>query len=236
MRLVLRIGGSLGVRHVPRQSGGCRSSRGLSVPGFCGRRRRWDGPRGTVAGDGDRRRLGTAVLRLVMNFNAAGRFTPPQQRFVAPNSAFLPGAPKAPLGGVQPHRTSGAAKRRCRRPADKSRGAPSRGTRRAVASSRDALRLRRASVVTTAKLGSDDAARRRIHNPETRVVRGFSQPGTEGPKSAGKCQRAKTQVFSRSANRQTPMFDLGCKAESDALLAGHGTCIVSGNVATLRLL
>ena len=96
---------------------GCRSSRGLSVPGLCGRRRRRDGLGGTVAGDGARRHLGTAVSRLVLNCNAAGRFTPSQQRFVAPSGAFLPGAPKAPSGGVQPHRIGGAAKRRCRRPA-----------------------------------------------------------------------------------------------------------------------
>ena len=87
MRGVLRIGGFLGVRHVPRQSGACGSSCSLSVPGFCGRRRLGDGLGRTVAVTGNRRRLGIVVSLFVMNCNAAGRVTPPQQRFVPRQAA-----------------------------------------------------------------------------------------------------------------------------------------------------
>ena len=113
------------------------------------------------------------------------------------------GRPEAP-GGVQPHRITGAAKRPCRRSADNIPGAPSRGAGKAAAFSRYALPLRRTSVVTTAKLGSDDAARRDLHNQETRSVRGFSRPGAEEPKSARKCQRAKRQFFRASAKKLYP--------------------------------
>ena len=120
MRGVLRIGGFLDVRHVPRQSGGCCSMWGLSMPGFRGRHRLRDGHGGTAAGDSARRRLGTAVSRLVMNCIATGRVTPPQQHDAARSAAHLPGAPKAPRGGVQPTTflapRSGARARR-RRPA-----------------------------------------------------------------------------------------------------------------------
>ncbi len=152
MRGVLRIGGFPGVRHVPRQSGACCSSCSLSVPGFCGRRRRRDGLGGTVAGDGTRRRLGIAVSRLVMNRNAAGRVTPPRRCFVprpaarsfrAPQRRLLAASSRTALAalqsavvGVQPTTFLGA---------------PSRGAGKAAASSRDALHLRRASVVTSAK-------------------------------------------------------------------------------------
>ena len=152
MRGVLRIGRFLGVRHVPRQSGACGSSCRLSVPGFCGRRRRREGFGGTVAGDGTRRRLGTAVSRFVMNCNVAGRVTPPQQRcaprpaarsFRAPQRRLLAASSRTVLPalqsavvGVQP--TTFLAPRP---------GAQARRRRSAA----DALHLRRASVVTSAK-------------------------------------------------------------------------------------
>ena len=181
MRGVLRFGGFPGVRH---------------VPGFYGRRRGRDGLGGTVAGDGSRRRLGTAVSRLVMNCHAAGRVTPPQQLGASrPAARAFQAPPKGATCGVQPQRMSGAAKRRCRRPADNIPGAPSRGARRAAASSRDALRLRRASVVTTAKLGSDDALRQHRHVEETPCLRGFSRIGLGQSRSAGKCRRAKECFF-----------------------------------------
>ena len=110
MRGVLRIGRFLGVRHVPRQSGACGSSCRLSVPGFCGRRRRREGFGGTVAGDGTRRRLGTAVSRFVMNCNVAGRVTPPQQRcaprpaarsFRAPQRRLLAASSRTVLPALQ---------------------------------------------------------------------------------------------------------------------------------------
>ena len=61
------------------------------------------------------------------------------------------GRSEAPPGGVQPHRMRGAAKRPCRRPADNVLGVASSNAGKAAASSRVALRVRRASVVTTAK-------------------------------------------------------------------------------------
>ena len=144
--------------------------------------------------------------------------------------------PKGATCGVQPRCIAGAARRPWRRADASIPDAPSRGARKAAASSRHALRVRRASVVTTAKLGSDDAVRRRSDNLETRAVRGFSQPGAEERKSAGTCQRAKRRFFRARQKRSTPMFDLVRKAESDARLAGQGAVIVSGYAATLRLL
>ena len=204
MRGVLRIEGFLGVRHVPRQSGACGSSCSLSVPGFCGRRRLGDGLGGTVAGDGTRRRLGIVVSRFVMNCNAAGRVIPSQQRCVPRPAVRSFRAPQRRLLVASSRTVLGAAKRRCRRPADNLFGAPSRGAGKAAAFSRHALQVRRTSVVTTAKLGSDDAARRYLNNRETRSVRGFSQPGAEGSKSAGKCQRAKRQFFFALGKKVVP--------------------------------
>ena len=128
MRGVLRIGGFLGVRHVPRQSGAGCSSCSLSVPGFCGRRRLGDGLGRTVAVTGNRRRLGIVVSLFVMNCNAAGRVTPPQQRFVprpaarsfrAPQRRILAAfsrtvltAFRSAVGGVQPQRLAGTAQQR----------------------------------------------------------------------------------------------------------------------------
>ena len=115
--------------------------------------------------------------------------------------------PQGATCGVQPHPIAGAARCRSRRSAGGISGAPSRGASEAAASSRQALRVRRESVVTTvelARLGSDDALRRRTDNPETRVVRGVSRSGAQRRKSAGKCQRAKTRFFSRSAKKYTP--------------------------------
>ena len=158
--------------------------------------------------------------------NMPGRVTPPRV-FAAPRSAArsFPAPPKGATCGVQPRSIAGAPKRPGRRPAGGIPGAPSRGAREAAASSRLALRVRRESVVTTvelARLGSDDALRRMACNPETRVVREVSRPGMERPKSAEKCQGAKTQVFALGKKSTSPMFDLVRKAESDAQLAGQG--------------
>ena len=90
------------------------------------------------------------------------------------------------LVGVQPTTVSGP------RPS---------GPGKAAASSRRALPSRRASVVTTTKLGSDDAVRRTLHVPETRSVRGFPTFGPEEPKSAGKCQGVKWSFFHPEAKK-----------------------------------
>ena len=155
-----------------------------------------------------------------------GRVTPPRV-MAAPRPAAraLPAPPKGATCGVQPRSIAGAPKRHSRRPAGGFSGAPSRGASKAAASSRQALRVRRESVVTTvelARLGSDDALRRRTDNPETRVVRRVSRPGMRRPKSAEKCQGAKRGFFRTQQKSTTPMFDLVRKAESDAQLAGQG--------------
>ena len=221
MRGLLRFGGFPGVRHVPRQSGACCSTWGLSVPGFCGRRRRRDGHGGAVAGDGSRRRLGTAVSRLVMNRNGTGRVTPPQQLGAPrPAARSFRAPPKGATCGVQPHRITGAAKRPCRRPADKSLGAPSRGAGKAAASSRDALRVRRASVVTTAKLGSDDALRQHRYVEETPYLRGFPRIGCGQSKSAGKCRRAKERFFDPGSKPFYPSVSASWQQDRTETLSG----------------
>lgn len=109
-----------------------------------------------------------------------------------------PGALSSALVGVQPRTVPGA---------------PCRGAREAAASSRCALRPRRASVVTTAepaRAGSDDAVRRRINGPEIRLVRGFPQFGAKEPKSAGKCPEGEKAVFSRPARKQDPRYPTLC--------------------------
>ena len=108
-----------------------------------------------------------------------------RRRPAAPHYAALQSA----VVGVQPTRALAP------RP-----GAPARRRRSAATP----CRYGAYSVVTTTKLGSDDAARRDLHNPETRSVRGFSQPGAEESKSAGKCQRAKRQFFRASAKKLYP--------------------------------
>ena len=224
MRGVLRFGGFPGVRHVPRQSGGCWSSRSLSVPGFYGRCWRRDGLGGTVAGDGTRRRLGIAVSRLVMNCHAAGRVTPPQQLGASrPAARAFQAPPKGATCGVQPHRISGAAKRPCRRSADNIPGAPSRGAGKAAASSRDAFRVRRASVVTTAKLaklGSDDALRQHRHVEEPPYLRGFSRIGFGQSKSAGKCRRAKERFFDPGSKPFYPSVSASWQQDRTEALSG----------------
>ena len=221
MRGLLRFGGFPGVRHVPRQSGACCSTWGLSVPGFCGRRRRRDGHGGAVAGDGSRRRLGIAVSRLVMNRNGTGRVTPPQQLGAPrPAARAFRAPPKGATCGVQPHRMSGAAKRPCRRSADNIPGAPSRGAGKAAASSRDALRVRRASVVTTAKLGSDDALRQHRHVEEPPYLRGFPRIGCGQSKSAGKCRRAKERFFDPGSTPFYPSVSASWQQDRTEALSG----------------
>ena len=65
--------------------------------------------------------------------------------------------PKGATCGVQPRCIAGAARRPWRRADASIPGAPSRGARKTAASSRHALHLRRAGVVSTSKAGTDDA-------------------------------------------------------------------------------
>ena len=206
MRGMSGFGHHPGMRQLPRPGKAGGSLEFVSVPGLPGRRSRaGSGHGGTDARACVGRGVRTAVPCFVTVREMAGRTTLPCGCTALRPAARPFQAPfKGATGGVQPHRKTGAVKRRCRRPADKSLGAPSRGACKAAAFSRHALQVRRLSVVTTTKLGSDAAARRDLHNPETRSVRGFSQPGAEEPKSAGKCQRAKRQFFSRSAKKLYP--------------------------------
>ena len=140
-----------------------------------------------------------ALLALGTDFTGRGIPSPRMQR-AASSGAFLPGAsPEAPQGAASSHSPLRALPSALDgvQPTTVP-GAPSRGAGKAAASSRCDLPARRTSVVTTAepaRLGSDDALRRRINGPETRAVRGFPQLGAKEPKSAGKCQRAKTPFF-----------------------------------------
>ena len=193
-----------GMRELP-QPGRPDGSRGFaSVPWlFEGRSRRGLEPVGTHG----RERFGFGVTGVPCLSRArtlpGGAMSSPRMQRAASSGAFSPGAsPEAPqsaassrsplralpsaLVGVQPTTVPGV---------------PSRGAGKAAASSRCALPARRASVVTTTKLGSDDAGRGNLHNPEIRSVHGFPKFGPEEPESAGKCQRVKRDFFHPEAKK-----------------------------------
>ena len=69
---------------------------------------------------------------------------------------------------------------------------------------------------------SDDAVRRCLDVEETRLGRGFSRFGDQGPKSAGKCRKVKRQFFRRLEKSCNTIFEPVRRTESDALLAGQG--------------
>ena len=198
MRGMSGFGHHPGMRQLPRPGATGGSLEFVSVPRLPGRRSRaGSGHGGTDARACVGRGVGTAVPCFVTVREMAGRTTSPCGcTALRPAARTFQAPPKGATGGVQLHRVTGAAKCPCRRSADNISGVPFRGACKAAAFSRHALQVRRNSVVTTAKLGSDDAARRYLHNQETRSVRGFSQPGAEELKSAGKCQRLKMQFFS----------------------------------------
>ena len=238
MRGMSGFGHHPGMRQLPRPGATGGSLEFVSVPGLPGRRSRaGSGHGGTDARACVGRGVGTAVPCFVTVREMAGRTTSPCGcTALRPVARPFKAPPKGATGGVQPHRISGAAKRRCRRSADKSLGAPSRGACKAAAFSRHALQVRRNSVVTTTKLGSDDAARRYLHNPETRVVCGFLQPGAEEPESAGKCQKAKRQFFRASAKKLYPDVRPCSQGGIGCPVSGARVHFVSGYAATLRLL
>ena len=206
MRGLLRIGSSLALRYLPRL-GAAGDSRGfIPLPGFCGRPA-GDGPGSGVARGAFGMCLETSFLWWWLSASDCRQSTVPARgdrmslRSACRVQRRDPARrlPKAPTGaafsrtalralpsafvGVQPTTVPGV---------------PCRGAGKAAASSRCALPSRRASVVTTgepARLGSDDALRRRINGPETRTDRGFPQLGAKEPKSARKCQKAKTRFF-----------------------------------------
>lgn len=200
------FGDNPGMRRLPRLGWMGRHPELVSVPRLPGRRSRaGSGDGRTTARDGSGWGVERSLPCKVTARGLMGRTTPALNRSAPrPAARTLPAPPQGATCGVQPHSIAGAPRRRSRRAAGGIPGAPSRGAREAAASSRYALRVRRESVVTTvelARLGSDDALRRRTDNPETRVVRRVSHSGALRRKSAGKCQRAKTQFFSRSAKK-----------------------------------
>ena len=133
-----------GVRRLPRPAAAGWHRDLVSVLRLL-RRRAGSGHGGTPSGDG----CGRGVLRVR---TVTGREAP-AQCCKAPHSAarvFPAPAEGAARCGVQPHGIEGAAERPCRRAAGRGPGAPCRGAVKAAASSRFALTLRRASVVSTA--------------------------------------------------------------------------------------
>ena len=159
MRGMPGIGHQPGVRRLPRPCSAGGSCGPVSVPGLHGRRSRYGtGPEGTYV----RGCLGRGLIFVPCNAavrTLPGRFTPIRNCIALRPAARAFQAPPigAPRCGVQPHGTTGAVRRPCRRPADNRIDAPSRGAGKAVAFSRQALPLRRAGVVSTSEAGTDDA-------------------------------------------------------------------------------
>ena len=226
MRGLLRIGRSLALRHLPRL-GAPDGSRGfVPLPGFCGRPA-GGGPGAGIASGVFAMPLETSFLCRWLSALGCRQATVPARGVVtsprpasrvqrrdpsrrlpkAPGAAFsrtaLRALPSA-LVGVQPTTVPGVS---------------SRDAGKAAASSRLALPSRRASVVTSAKRtvkrserASDDAVRRCLHVEETRLVRGFSPFGDQGPKSADKCREVEKQFFSppgKKVVRRSPSLFAG---------------------------
>ena len=211
-----------GMRRLPRPGIGGRFPELVSVPRLPGRGRRAGSCDGRNASrDGSGRGVGRVVPCKVAVRAFSGR-TLPARGFTAPRPAAraFPAPPQGATCGVQPHSMAGAARRHGRRPAGDIPGAPCRGASKAAASSRQALRLRRESVVTTTKSGSDDALRRRTDNPETRSLRRVSQAGARGRKSAGKCQRAEIRFFSPRGEKVWPPVSAPCSQDRTGTHSG----------------
>ena len=173
MRGLSGFGHYPGMRQLPRLGSTGGSPGFVSVPGLPGRRSRCgSGPWRPLARDGSGRGVGISVPCKVTVRALPGR-TPPARGCAAlrPAARSFEAPPQGASSGVQPRSIWGAAKRPCRRPADNSLDAPSRGAGKAAAFSRHALLLRRASVVTSAKRtamrserASDDAG---THNRQS---------------------------------------------------------------------
>jgi len=190
-----------GVRRLPRLGTTGGHPVFVSVPRLPGRRSRG------AARSGPGR--GVVSWKFFTTWALVGRTLPALCGMaLRPAAPALPAPPRRRRTVRRPAaRLWGAARRPCRRPADNGPSAPSRGAGKAAASSRCALPSRRESVVTTvelARLGSDDALRRRINGPEIRAVRGFLHFGRKEPKNAGKCQAAKTRFFRPRQKSFTP--------------------------------
>ena len=209
------------MRRLPRwgRAGGCRGF--VPVPGLHGRRSRHGTGRGgtpvrLVAG----RAVRTAVPCFLAVRTYPGRGTParssnapcPAARSLpAPSTRRDKRRPAALRCGCRKAPLASSRRRHSRRPVQGRAQGGGVQPQRLEATARKRRHYREAC-----ELGSDDAVRRRIDDPETRAVRGFSQPGAERTKSAGKCQSAKTPFFSRSAKktdadvRPCPQGGIGC--------------------------
>ena len=150
-----------GVRRLPRPGRAGGSPDLVSVPRLPGRRSgAGSGHGGTAARDGSGRGMGTSVPCRVTVRVLPGGMTPARSSTGLRAAArTFPAPPQGATCGVQPHSITGA---------------PSRGASKATASSRQALLLRRASVVTSAQRtatrserASDDAEARNRQSAES---------------------------------------------------------------------
>ena len=214
-----------GVLQLPRPGSTGGSCGCLSVPGLHGRRSRCGtGPRGTYARDGCGRGMGIFVPCSVTVWTLPGRVlpvrgcaaprpaalafhAPSQRRDTRRPAALHCGCRKAPLASSR--------RRHSRRPVQ--------GRKQGGGVQPQRLAVRRASVVTTvelARLGSDDALRRRTDNPENRSPRRVSQSGARRRKSAGKCQRGEMRFFSPRGEKVLPPVSAPCSQDRTGTHSG----------------
>ena len=162
-----------GMRRLPRPGSTGSSPDLVSVPRLPGRRSRaGSGHGGTAARDSFGRGVGASLPCRVTVRTLPGWDTPARSRDALRSAArSFQAPPKGARCGVQPRSLAGVVRRPCRRPADNTPGAPSRGARKAAASSRHSLRVRRESVVSTSEAGTDDAGNLTCWAIEVRVLR-----------------------------------------------------------------
>ena len=163
-----------GVRHLPRLGRTGRHPEFVFVPRLPGRRSRaGSGDGRTASREGSGRGVERPVPRNVAVRELPARLMPIRDcNARRPAARFHTAPPEgATMCGVQPHGVMGAPERPCRRPADNTLYAPSRGAGKAAASSRQALPLRRAGVVSTSEAGTDDAGNVTSRKVEQRVFR-----------------------------------------------------------------
>ena len=153
MRGMSGIGHHPGMRRLPRPGWAGGAPEFVSMPGLPGRRSRagW-GPWGTVARDGSGRGVRSSVPCKVTVRELPGRTASPRVcAALCPAARAFPAPPQGATCGVQPRCIGALSSALVGVQPTTVPGAPSRGAGKAAASSRHALRLRRASVVTSAK-------------------------------------------------------------------------------------
>ena len=157
---VLRFGGFLAVRDVPRAGTPGR----VCLPGLSGRPGTRKGHGRLSARGGTRWRLGASIpCRLTARTTTGGQHRsarrPPTDMASVPRPAAraFQRRPQAPPGGVQPHRFAGAAKRPCRRAAGNGLGVAAQQRRQGGGVQPPRLATTARSVVSTSEAGTDDA-------------------------------------------------------------------------------